>query len=180
MSRIGKAPITVPGGVTVDIAGQSVTVTGPKGTLSRELPGNITVRHDEGTLLVERPDDERESRSLHGLSRTLVSNMVTGVTDGFAKELEIIGVGYRAEATSPTSLRLALGFSHPVMMQAPEGITFEVPVQTRVIVRGIDKEVVGQVAANIRSIRKPEPYKGKGVRYLGEKVLRKAGKTGKK
>jgi large subunit ribosomal protein L6 len=180
MSRIGKAPITVPGGVTVDITGQSVTVTGPKGTLSRELPGNITVRHDEGILLVERPDDERESRSLHGLSRTLVSNMVTGVTDGFAKELEIIGVGYRAEATSPTSLRLALGFSHPVMMQAPEGITFEVPVQTRVIVRGIDKEVVGQVAANIRSVRKPEPYKGKGVRYLGEKVLRKAGKTGKK
>ena len=163
MSRIGKAPITVPGGVTVDITGQSVTVTGPK-----------------GTLLVERPDDERESRSLHGLSRTLVSNMVTGVTDGFAKELEIIGVGYRAEATSPTSLRLALGFSHPVMMQAPEGITFEVPVQTRVIVRGIDKEMVGQVAANIRSVRKPEPYKGKGVRYLGEKVLRKAGKTGKK
>ena len=180
MSRIGKAPITVPGGVTVDITGQSVTVTGPKGTLSRELPGNITVRHDEGTLLVERPDDERESRSLHGLSRTLVSNMVTGVTDGFTKELEFIGVGYRAEATSPTSLRLALGFSHPVMMQAPEGITFEVPVQTRVIVRGIDKEVVGQVAANIRSVRKPEPYKGKGVRYLGEKVLRKAGKTGKK
>ena len=180
MSRIGKSPITVPGGVTVDITGQSVTITGPKGTLSRELPGNITVRHDEGTLLVERPDDERESRSLHGLSRTLVSNMVTGVTDGFAKELEIIGVGYRAEATSPTSLRLALGFSHPVMMQAPEGITFEVPVQTRVIVRGIDKEMVGQVAANIRSVRKPEPYKGKGVRYLGEKVLRKAGKTGKK
>jgi large subunit ribosomal protein L6 len=179
MSRIGKAPITVPGGVTVDITGQSVTVTGPKGTLSRELPGNITVRHDEGTLLVERPDDERESRSLHGLSRTLVSNMVTGVTDGFAKELEIIGVGYRAEATSPTSLRLALGFSHPVMMQAPEGITFEVPVQTRVIVRGIDKEMVGQVAANIRSVRKPEPYKGKGVRYAGEKVRRKAGKAGK-
>ena len=180
MSRIGKAPIAVPGGVTVDISGQSVTVTGPKGTLSRELPGAITVRHDEGNLLVERPNDERENRSLHGLSRTLVSNMVTGVTTGFAKELEIIGVGYRAEATSPTSLRLALGFSHPVLMQAPEGITFEVPVQTRVIVRGIDKELVGQVAANIRSIRKPEPYKGKGVRYLGEKVLRKAGKTGKK
>jgi large subunit ribosomal protein L6 len=180
MSRIGKAPIAVPGGVTVDISGQSVTVTGPKGTLSRELPGAITVRHDEGNLLVERPNDERENRSLHGLSRTLVSNMVTGVTTGFAKELEIIGVGYRAEATSPTSLRLALGFSHPVMMQAPEGITFEVPVQTRVIVRGIDKEMVGQVAANIRSVRKPEPYKGKGVRYLGEKVLRKAGKTGKK
>jgi large subunit ribosomal protein L6 len=180
MSRIGKAPIAVPGGVTVDISGQSVTVTGPKGTLSRDLPGSITVRHDEGNLLVERPDDERENRSLHGLSRTLVSNMVTGVTTGFAKELEIIGVGYRAEATSPTTLRLALGFSHPVLMQAPEGITFEVPVQTRIIVRGIDKEVVGQVAANIRSIRKPEPYKGKGVRYLNERILRKAGKAGKK
>jgi large subunit ribosomal protein L6 len=180
MSRIGKAPIAVPGGVTVDISGQSVTVTGPKGTLSRELPGAITVRHDEGHLVVERPDDERDNRALHGLSRTLVSNMVTGVTDGFAKELEIIGVGYRAEATTPTSLRLALGFSHPVLMQAPEGITFEVPVQTRIIVRGIDKELVGQVAANIRAVRKPEPYKGKGVRYLGEKVLRKAGKTGKK
>jgi large subunit ribosomal protein L6 len=180
MSRIGKAPITVPGGVTVDISGSSVTVTGPKGSLSRSLPGSITVREDAGTLLVERPDDDRENRSLHGLTRTLVSNMVTGVTDGFAKELEIIGVGYRAEATSPTTLRMALGFSHPVHVQAPEGITFEVPVQTRVIVRGIDKELVGQVAANIRSIRKPEPYKGKGVRYLGEKVLRKAGKTGKK
>jgi large subunit ribosomal protein L6 len=180
MSRIGKAPITVPGGVDVSIAGADVTVKGPKGTLSRTLPGAITVRHDEGNLVVERPNDERENRSLHGLSRTLVSNMVVGVTDGFAKELEIIGVGYRAEATSPTSLRLALGFSHPVVMTAPEGITFECPSQTRIIVRGIDKEIVGQVAANIRSIRKPEPYKGKGVRYLGEKVVRKAGKTGKK
>jgi large subunit ribosomal protein L6 len=129
---------------------------------------------------VERPNDERQNRSLHGLTRTLVSNMVVGVTDGFSKELEIIGVGYRAEALNPTTLRLALGFSHPVLMEAPEGITFEVPTQTRVIVRGIDKEVVGQVAANIRAVRKPEPYKGKGVRYLGEKVLRKAGKTGKK
>ena len=180
MSRIGKAPITVPGGVTVDIVDRSLTVSGPKGKLSRDLPARITVREESGSLLVERSDDERESRSLHGLTRTLVSNMVTGVTDGFAKELEIIGVGYRAEATSPTTLRMALGFSHPVHVQAPEGITFEVPVQTRVIVRGIDKELVGQVAANIRSIRKPEPYKGKGVRYLGEKVLRKAGKTGKK
>jgi large subunit ribosomal protein L6 len=180
MSRIGKAPITVPGGVDVSIAGPDVTVKGPKGTLSRTLPGAITVRHDDGRLMVERPNDERQNRSLHGLSRTLVSNMVVGVTDGFTKELEIIGVGYRAEATSPTSLRLALGFSHPVVMTAPEGITFECPSQTRVIVRGIDKEIVGQVAANIRSIRKPEPYKGKGVRYLGEKVVRKAGKTGKK
>ena len=180
MSRIGKAPIAVPGGVDINIADGAVTVKGPKGTLSRTIPGAITVRRDEGNLLVERPDDARENRSLHGLTRTLVSNMVVGVTDGFTKELEIIGVGYRAEAQGPTTLRLALGFSHPVVVNAPEGITFETPSQTRIIVKGIDKEVVGQVAANIRSIRKPEPYKGKGVRYLGEKVLRKAGKTGKK
>jgi len=180
MSRIGKAPITVPGGVDVSIAGPDVVVKGPKGTLSRTVPGAITVRQDEGSLIVERPDDARENRALHGLTRTLVSNMVVGVTDGFTRELEIIGVGYRAEAQSPTSLRLALGFSHPVLVTAPDGITFETPSQTRIIVKGIDKEIVGQVAANIRSIRKPEPYKGKGVRYLGEKVLRKAGKTGKK
>ena len=180
MSRIGKAPIAVPGGVDVSVSDGSVTVKGPKGTLSRVIPGTITVRNDAGTVLVERPNDERQNRALHGLTRTLVSNMVVGVTDGFSKELEIIGVGYRAEALSPTQLRLALGFSHPVVMDAPAGITFEVPVQTRIIVKGIDKELVGQVAANIRAVRKPEPYKGKGVRYLGEKVLRKAGKTGKK
>ncbi len=180
MSRIGKAPIAVPGGVDVAIDGASVTVKGPKGSLSRDVPGAITVRKEESLLIVERPNDERQNRSLHGLTRTLVNNMVVGVTDGFSKELEIIGVGYRAEALSPTSLRLALGFSHPVVMEAPEGITFEVPTQTRIIVKGIDKEVVGQMAANIRAVRKPEPYKGKGVRYLGEKVLRKAGKTGKK
>jgi large subunit ribosomal protein L6 len=185
MSRIGKAPITVPSGVDVTVssgpnATNIVSVSGPKGALSFSVPGEITVRKDEATLLVERPNDDRGNRSLHGLTRTLVNNMVVGVTDGFSKELEIIGVGYRAEAQSPTRLRLALGFSHPVIVDAPEGVTFEVPVPTRVIVRGIDKEVVGQVAANIRSIRKPEPYKGKGVRYLGEKVLRKAGKTGKK
>jgi len=180
MSRIGKAPIAVPGTVEITIDGANVTVKGPKGSLSRTVPGAITVRREDGQLLVERPNDERQNRSLHGLTRTLVSNMVVGVTDGFSKELEIIGVGYRAEALTPTQLRLALGFSHPVLMDAPEGVTFEVPTQTRIIVRGIDKEVVGQVAANIRAVRKPEPYKGKGVRYLGEKVLRKAGKTGKK
>jgi large subunit ribosomal protein L6 len=184
MSRIGKSPINVPGGVDVTIdggpVGSTVTVKGPKGVLRRELPGVISLRREDSQLLVERPDDLRESRALHGLTRSLVNNMVVGVTDGFSKELEIIGVGYRAEAVAPTKLRMALGFSHPVIVDAPEGITFEVPVQTRVIVRGIDKEVVGQVAADIRSIRKPEPYKGKGVRYLGEKVLRKAGKTGKK
>lgn len=179
MSRIGKAPITVPAGVDVTIVGRTVTVKGPKGTLARDIPGEITVRKEESTILVERPNDERENRSLHGLSRTLVNNMIIGVTDGFVKELEIVGVGYRAEAQGQ-NLRLALGFSHPVMVPAPDGISFEIPQQTRVIVKGIDKELVGQVAANIRSIRKPEPYKGKGVRYLGERIVRKAGKTGKK
>ncbi|MFM8625922.1 MAG: 50S ribosomal protein L6 [Actinomycetota bacterium] len=179
MSRIGRSPISIPSGVDVSIAGNTVTVKGPKGTLTREIPEGISVRKDDATVLVERPNDERQSRSLHGLSRTLVNNMVVGVTDGFAKELEIVGVGYRAE-TQGQNLRLALGFSHPVIVPAPDGITFEVPAQTRVIVKGIDKELVGQVAADIRSIRKPEPYKGKGVRYLNERVLRKAGKTGKK
>jgi large subunit ribosomal protein L6 len=179
MSRIGKAPIAIPSGVDVTISGQHITVKGPKGTLARTIPGEIVVRKEESTLFVERPNDERQNRSLHGLSRTLVSNMVIGVTEGFAKELEIVGVGYRAEAQG-ANLRLALGFSHPVNVPAPDGITFEIPVQTRVIVKGIDKELVGQVAANIRSIRKPEPYKGKGVRYAGERILRKAGKTGKK
>jgi large subunit ribosomal protein L6 len=180
MSRIGNAPISVPSGVDVNISGNSVVVKGPKGSLSRELVGGITLRQVDGTIIVERPNDERESRSLHGLSRALVSNMVVGVTQGFEKELEIVGVGYRAELKGPSGLRLNLGFSHPVDVQAPEGVTFEVPAQTRIIVKGIDKEAVGQVAANIRSIRKPEPYKGKGVRYLGEKILRKAGKAGKK
>ncbi len=179
MSRIGRAPISVPSGVDVSIGEGELTVKGPKGTLSRVLPGAITVRADEGNLLVERPNDERQNRALHGLTRSLVNNMVVGVTNGFAKELEIVGVGYRAAAQGPAKLELALGFSHPVSVDAPEGITFEVPVPTRIIVRGIDKEAVGQVAANIRKIRKPEPYKGKGVRYAGERVLRKAGKTGK-
>ena len=180
MSRIGKAPITVPSGVDVVVSGRTITVKGPKGTLSRAIPGEIIVRQEDSTLLVERPDDERDNRALHGLSRTLVSNMVVGVTDGFRKQLDIVGVGYRAEAQGPGAVRLALGFSHPVNVTAPDGITFEVPVPTQVVVSGIDKEVVGQVAANIRGIRKPEPYKGKGVRYQGEKVLRKAGKAGKK
>jgi large subunit ribosomal protein L6 len=180
MSRIGKAPINVPSGVDVSINGSTVTVKGPKGTLSRTLVGGITVRQEENTLLVERPDEERESRSLHGLSRALVNNMVVGVTEGFVKELDIVGVGYRAEAKGANALRLNLGFSHPVDFPGPDGITFEVPTQTRIVVKGIDKELVGQVAANIRSIRKPEPYKGKGVRYLDERILRKAGKTGKK
>jgi large subunit ribosomal protein L6 len=179
MSRIGRAPITVPSGVDVTINGGHVTVKGPKGTLQRELPGAITVRQDGEALLVERPNDERQNRALHGLVRSLVSNMVVGVTQGFTKELEIVGVGYRANAKGPGAMELALGFSHPVNITAPDGITFEVPAPTRIVVQGIDKEQVGQVAANIRAWRKPEPYKGKGVRYAGEQVRRKAGKAGK-
>ena len=177
MSRIGQAPITVPGGVDVTVADGQITVKGPKGTLSRPIPGAITVRQEGEELLVERPDDERESRALHGLTRTLVNNMVIGVTEGFRKELEIQGVGYRATAQGPAALELALGFSHTVKVNAPEGITFDVPSPTRIDVVGINKEVVGQVAANIRALRKPEPYKGKGVRYVGEYVQRKAGKA---
>jgi len=179
MSRIGKAPIPIPSGVDVNVAGNEVTVKGPKGTLERRLPSDITVRQDGAQLLVERPDDEREHRALHGLTRSLVNNMVVGVTDGFSKDLEIVGVGYRATAQGPNRLELALGFSHPVTIQAPDGVTFEVPQPTRITVRGIDKEIVGQVAANIRKVRKPEPYKGKGVRYAGEVVQRKAGKAAK-
>jgi large subunit ribosomal protein L6 len=179
MSRIGRAPIAVPSGVDVTIAGRQVTVKGPNGTLSRPIPGEITLRQEETTVLVERPNDERQNRALHGLTRSLVSNMVTGVTAGFTKELEIVGVGYRATAKGPEQIELALGFSHPVTVDAPAGITFEVPQPTRIAVKGIDKELVGQVAANIRKIRKPEPYKGKGVRYAGERVIRKAGKAAK-
>ena len=170
----------MPTGVDVTIDGQDITVTGPKGTLSRTIAPTITVSQDDGALSVTRPDDERENRAMHGLVRSLVNNMVVGVHEEFTKELEIIGVGYRAEAQGPNALRLNLGFSHPVNVTAPEGITFEVPVPTQIVVNGIDKEVVGQVAADIRSIRKPEPYKGKGVRYAGERILRKAGKAGKK
>ncbi len=161
------------------LAGRHISVKGPKGTLERDIPGEITVRQDGDTLLVERPNDERQNRALHGLVRSLVNNMVVGVHQEFTKELEIIGVGYRAAAAGPSKLDLALGFSHPVSVDAPDGITFEVPTPNRIVVRGVDKEIVGQVAANIRKIRKPEPYKGKGVRYLGEFVAKKAGKTGK-
>jgi large subunit ribosomal protein L6 len=179
MSRIGRSPIPVPAGVTVIIDSGNVKVTGPGGELSRELPTGITARQEDSNVLVERPDDQRHHRALHGLSRSLVANMVTGVTAGFTKELEIVGVGYRAVAQGPERLELALGFSHPVVVNAPSGVSFEVPVPTRIIVKGIDKEKVGQVAADIRKIRKPEPYKGKGVRYAGERVLRKAGKAAK-
>jgi large subunit ribosomal protein L6 len=169
----------VPTGVTVALEQDTVKVTGPGGSLERPLPGGITVSQDGDTLVVARPDDEREHRALHGLTRSLVANMVVGVTQGFSKELEIVGVGYRANAKGPGSLELALGYSHPVNVNAPDGITFEVPTPTRIIVKGIDKERVGQVAADIRKLRKPEPYKGKGVRYAGERVLRKAGKAAK-
>ncbi|HLN43537.1 MAG TPA: 50S ribosomal protein L6 [Acidimicrobiales bacterium] len=179
MSRVGRSPIPVPGGVTVTLDGGVVTVAGPQGSLTRSLPGAITIRQEDSTLLVERPDDQRQNRALHGLTRSLVANMVTGVTAGFSKDLEIVGVGYRAVAKGPSSLELALGFSHPVTVEAPEGVVFEVPSQTRIVVKGIDKEKVGQVAADIRKLRKPEPYKGKGIRYAGERVIRKAGKAAK-
>jgi len=179
MSRIGKAPITVPSGVDVSIAGRTVTVKGPKGTLARDIPGEIVVRKEDTTIFVERPNDERQNRALHGLSRTLVSNMVVGVTEGFTKELEIVGVGYRAEAQG-ANLRLALGFSHPVKVTAPEGITFTVESPTKLHVSGIDKQQVGEVSANLRKLRKPDPYKAKGIRYSDEVIRRKAGKAGKK
>ena len=178
MSRIGKAPIPVPSGVEVSISGSQVAVKGPKGVLDLEVPGEITVRQDGEEILVERPDDERQNRALHGLTRSLVNNMVVGVSEGFSKELQIVGVGYRA-APKGSDLELQLGFSHPVIVKAPDGIEFDVPEPTRIIVSGANKQVVGQVAADIRSHRKPEPYKGKGVRYLGEHVARKAGKAAK-
>ena len=179
MSRIGKKPITVPSGVDVTIDGKHVVVKGPRGELQLDIAGAITIDRDGEDLLVSRPDDARTNRSLHGLTRTLVQNMVIGVSDGFVKELEIVGVGYRAAASAPTRLELQLGFSHPVVVEAPEGITVEVPTPIRISVRGFDKQQVGQVAADIRKLRKPEPYKGKGVRYAGERVLRKAGKSAK-
>jgi large subunit ribosomal protein L6 len=180
MSRIGRLPVPVPAGVDINIDGQLVTVKGPKGTLSHVVAEPITVeRAEDGTIAVARPDDERISKSLHGLSRTLVANMVTGVTDGYIKNLEIVGTGYRVIAKG-SDLEFALGFSHPVLVPAPEGITFKVEAPTKFSVEGIDKQKVGEVAANIRKLRKPDPYKGKGVRYAGEVIRRKAGKAGKK
>ena len=180
MSRIGKLPIPVPSGVDVAVDGREVTVNGPKGSLTHILPSTIDVeRTDEGTLAVHRPDDERESRALHGLTRTLVANMVTGVTQGYEKKLEIVGVGYRVIARG-SNLEVALGYSHPITVEAPDGISFAVESPTKFAVQGIDKQKVGEVAANIRKLRKPEPYKGKGIRYAGEQVRRKVGKAGKK
>jgi len=179
MSRIGKQPITVPSGVEVTIDDHHVVVKGPRGTLEHDVPETITVAREGDDLVVTRPDDERANRSLHGLTRSLVANMVTGVSQGFTRDLEIVGVGYRAVAQGPTKLELQLGFSHPVTVDAPDGITFEVPAPTRITVQGADKQLVGQVAADIRKIRKPEPYKGKGIRYSDERVLRKAGKSAK-
>jgi large subunit ribosomal protein L6 len=177
MSRVGQAPIPVPSGVEVKIEGRVVTVKGPKGELSRTLPEQLSITQEDGQLTVARGDEERESRALHGLFRSLIANMVTGVTEGYRRGLEIVGVGYRATAQGDRALELAVGYSHTVKVEAPEGITFEVPSNTRIDVVGIDKETVGQVAANIRAIRKPEPYKGKGIRYQDEVVRRKAGKA---
>jgi large subunit ribosomal protein L6 len=180
MSRIGRLPVAVPASVqNVSIEGQAVTVTGPKGELNHVVPEPLTVRRDdEGSIVVERPDEERENRALHGLTRTLINNMVLGVTEGFEKKLEIVGTGYRVTAKGQ-DLEFALGFSHPVVVKAPQGITFAVESPTKFSVSGIDKQLVGETAAKIRKIRKPEPYKGKGVRYADEVVLRKAGKAGK-
>jgi large subunit ribosomal protein L6 len=179
MSRIGKLPIAVPSGVDVAIDDAKVTVKGPKGTLSHTVAAPIIVERNDGVLDVKRPDDERQSKALHGLTRTLINNMVVGVTEGFEKKLEIVGVGYRVLSKGPTQLEFQLGYSHPIVFDAPEGITFSVDGPTKLGVAGIDKQLVGEVAANIRKLRKPEPYKGKGVRYAGEHIRRKVGKAGK-
>jgi len=176
MSRIGKEPVSIPAGVDVRLDGRSLTVTGPKGTLTQDVHPDITVTVDDGHVVVTRPDDEREHRALHGLFRSLIANMVVGVTDGYTRRLEIVGVGYRAAATG-NGLTLQLGYSHSIDFPAPEGITFEVPAPTRITITGSDKQQVGQVAANIRKLRKPEPYKGKGIRYEGELIRRKSGKA---
>ena len=179
MSRIGKRPIPVPAGVTVTVNGNTVTVKGPRGELSRTLPAEVSVSQENGELTVSRPSDEPRHRALHGLSRTLVANMVEGVTKGFQKQLDIVGVGYRAEVR-PFGLHLALGYSHPIEYRAPEGIKLTAPTPTSIVIDGANKEVVGQVAAELRSLRPPEPYKGKGIKYAGEQIRRKAGKAGGK
>jgi large subunit ribosomal protein L6 len=180
MSRIGKAPIAVPNGVTVTLAeGNTVTVKGPKGELSRTVPGAMSLAQENGQITVTRPSDEDAHKSLHGLTRTLIANMVEGVTKGFTKNLELVGVGYKAEVR-PYGLQLALGYSHPIEYRAPKGIKLTAPAPTQILVEGANKEVVGQVAAEIRSLRPPEPYKGKGVKYAGEQIRRKAGKAGGK
>jgi large subunit ribosomal protein L6 len=178
MSRIGRLPVSIPAGVDVTIAGREVTVSGPKGRLSMQVAEPIEVSQNDGVVTVTRPSDEGRVRALHGLSRTLVANMVTGVTEGYRKTLEIVGVGYRAQARG-SSVEFSLGFSHPVMVTPPDGITLRVETPTRLVVEGIDKQQVGEVAANIRKLRKPDPYKGKGLRYSGEQIRRKVGKAGK-
>lgn len=178
MSRVGKAPVTVPSSVTVTINGQNVEVKGPKGTLAQEIPAPISVVQEGDQIVVSRPDDHRKSRSLHGLSRSLINNMVVGVTEGYTIKMEIFGVGYRVQAKG-SNLEFALGYSHPVLIEAPQGITFAVDGNTKFSITGIDKQAVGQIAAIIRRLRKDDPYKGKGIRYEGEQIRRKVGKTGK-
>ncbi len=177
MSRVGKEPISIPSGVEVSLEGRRVVVKGPNGTLEHTTPATITIKREDDQLVVTRPDDERENRALHGLTRSLVNNMVIGVSQGYTRELEIVGVGYRVQARGPSKLELQVGFSHPVPFEAPEGVTFEVPQPTRIVVKGADKQLVGQVAADLRKARPPEPYKGKGIRYADEYVHRKAGKS---
>ena len=179
MSRIGKLPVTIPSGVNITLNGNTITVKGPKGELTRDLPADMKISQENGTITVTRPSDEANHKALHGLSRTLIANMVEGVTKGFSKSLDIVGVGYKAE-TRPYGLQLALGFSHPVEYRAPKGIKLTAPAPTQIVIEGANKEVVGQVAAELRSLRPPEPYKGKGIKYTGEQIRRKAGKAGGK
>ena len=179
MSRIGKNPIAVPAGVTVTLDGHQVSVKGPKGELSRSIPADMIVKQEDGQITVNRPSDEAKHKALHGLSRTLIANMVEGVTKGFSKQLDIVGVGYKAEAR-PYGLQLALGYSHAIEYKAPKGITLKAPLPTQILIEGANKEIVGQVAAELRSLRPPEPYKGKGIKYAGEQIRRKAGKAGGK
>lgn len=179
MSRIGKTPIEIKSGIEISISESTVEVKGPKGSLTQEIPEGISLEKHDEVLIVSRSNDLRETKALHGLIRSLINNMVIGVTEGYQKELQLVGVGYRAQAKGKNALELQLGFSHPVNFSAPEGIEFNVPSQTEINISGIDKQVVGQVAADIRALKKPEPYKGKGIRYVGERIIRKAGKTAK-